>query len=351
MEACEDTLLHLRVNSRKAATNAIRLRKHVKCCYDVLPNKQEMVTSLSLESMKYGRHILFWFVYCSYFYVQSIVPQSLKEFTIAATYRNAFVSLCAFIPVCVLSVYVSIYFILPFYIETKRYGAAIISFVILFATGTLINYYGAGIYYHITHVVMYASKGKIALGYLNTVWAMVISGIAIGLKVTRKWFKQQKEIAAINRQKARNELNLQKNKIHPGFLYSSLASIHADLNESRGTSSSMILVLSNLLSYSLYESKTDRVTLQRELNAVNDFIALEKMKGVKEINLSVDECIESAVLLVPPMVILSVLQDGSAETIIIKEDDEYLFIKILMRENPAHIVKVEKKYKEEYELA
>jgi hypothetical protein len=51
------------------------------------------------------------------------------------------------------------------------------------------------------------------------------------------------------------------------------------------------------------------------------------------------------------MVILSVLQDGSAETIIIKEDDEYLFIKILMRENPAHIVKVEKKYKEEYELA
>jgi sensor histidine kinase YesM len=339
------------VSSHKAATNAVRLRKHVKCCYDVLVNYETTFTSLSLETMKYGRHILFWFVYCSYFYIQSIVPQSLKEFTIAATYRNAFVSLCAFIPVCVLSVYVSLYFILPFYIETKKYGAAIIAFIILFATGTLINYYGAGIYYHITHVVMYASKGKIALGYLNTVWAMIISGIAIGLKVTRKWFKQQKEIEAINRQKARNELNLQKNKIHPGFLYSSLDSIHADLRESKGASSSMILVLSNLLSYSLYESKTDRVTLQRELNAVNDFISLERMKGVATINLNVDENIEPAVLLVPPMVILSVLQDGFAETIIIKENNENLFIKILMRENPAHLIKVEKKYKQEYELA
>src|SRR6476661_8645542 len=118
-----------------------------------------MFTSLPLIAMKYGRHILFWFVYCTYFYIQSIVPQSLREFTIAATYRNAFVSLCSFMPVCILSVYISLYFILPFYIETRRYGGAIIAFLILFATGTLINYYGAGIYYHLTHVVMYKSKG------------------------------------------------------------------------------------------------------------------------------------------------------------------------------------------------
>ena len=39
----------------------------------------------------------------------------------------------------------------------------------------------------------------------------------------------------------------------------------------------MILILSNLLSYSLYESKAERVTLERELNAVADLISLEKM--------------------------------------------------------------------------
>jgi two-component system, LytTR family, sensor kinase len=301
--------------------------------------------------MKYGRHILFWLVYCSYFYIQSISPQSVKEFSDPSTYRNAFVSLCSFIPVCVLSVYVSIYLIFPFYIETRKYGRAIAAFILLFVTGTFINYHAAMVYYHFTKVVMYASKGSIALGYLNTIWAMIISGIAICLKVTRKWFSQQKEIELINRQKARNELNLQKNRIHPGFLYSSLDSIYVDLKESRGSSSSMILVLSNLLSYSLYESKTDRVTLQRELNAVADFISLEKMKGFNVINLSVDKNIETSSLLIPPMLILSVLHDGLAEEVHVNEDDDNLIVEISMTNKPPQIIRVEKIYKEEYEPA
>jgi two-component system, LytTR family, sensor kinase len=305
----------------------------------------------TLVLMKYGRHILFWVVYCFYFYIQSISPQSPEEFSDTSTYRNAFVSLCSFIPVCMLSVYVSIYYIFPNYIETKKYGRAIIAFIILFATGTIINYQAARVYYNFTHVVMYPSKGTIMLGYLNTIWAMIISGIAIGIRITRKWIGQQKEIEAITRQKARNELNLQKNRMHPGFLYSSLDSIYADLKEDKGDSSSMILVLSNLLSYSLYESKTERVTLERELSAVADFISLEKMKGSAEILVHVDENIETKSLLIPPMLIVSVLREGFANAVIVREEEESLTIEILMFQRPPHVVAIEKIYKEEYEPA
>ena len=301
--------------------------------------------------MRYGRHILFWLVYCSYFYMQSVAPQTFAEFSDPATYRNAFVSLCSFIPVCMISVYVSIYIIFPNYIETKKYGRAIAAFILLYTAGTIINYQAADIYYNFTKVVMYPSRGTIMLGYLNTVWAMVISGIAIALKITRKWYGQQKEIDAINRQKARNELSLQKNRMHPAFLYSSLDSIYADLNENRGHSSSMILVLSNLLSYSLYESKTDRVTLERELTAVTDFIKLEKLKGSGEIFLHVDDEIDTSSLLVPPMLILSVLHDTTAREIIIEDDDENVVIKILPFTGLPDVITVEKIFKEEYEFA
>jgi hypothetical protein len=301
--------------------------------------------------MKYGRHILFWLVYCSYFYVQSISPQSPEEFSDPSTYSNAFVSLCSFIPVCMLSVYVSIYYILPHYIETKKYGSAITAFILLFATGTLINYQAARVYYYFTHVVMYPSKGTIMLGYLNTVWAMIISGVAICIRITRKWLSQRKEIEAINRQKARNELNLQKNRIHPGFLYSSLDHIYADLKKNKGNSSSMILMLSNVLSYSLYESKTERITLERELNAVADYISLEKMKGSDEILVHVDENLATRELLVPPMLIVSALREGFAGAVAVKEDDENLIIEISMHQRPPHMITIEKIYKEEYEPA
>ena len=301
--------------------------------------------------MKFGRHILFWFVYCSYFYIQSIAPQSVEEFSDPVTYRNAFISLYSFIPVCIICVYVSIYFILPQYIEKKQYLGAILCLIILYSAGIYINFFAAQHFYSSTGVSMADSKGALYLGYLNTIWAMIISGIAICLRVTRKWFQQKKEIDAISRIKARNELSLQKNKMHPGFLYSTLDSIYLDIKENRGSSSSMILVLSNLLSYSLYESKKESVTLQSELNAVADFISLERMKTSTEISLEVDEYVNTEEILVPPMVILSLLHEGQARTINVTQGEDELIISITFIKQPPMVTRIKIVYKTEYEFA
>ena len=290
-----------------------------------------------------GRHILFWLVYCSYFYIQSIAPWAMDEFYDPSTYRKALISLYSFIPVCMLSVYVSIYFILPGFIEKKKYLGAIFSFIILFSAGTYINYFAAQHYYQYSGVETSYQKGPIQLGYLNTIWAMIISGIAICIRVTRKLYRQQKEIEEITRQKTRNELNLKKNNMHPGFLYSSLDSIYTGLKENKSSSSSMILVLSNLLSYSLYESKTELVTLQHELNAVADFIALEKLKGSEEISLNIDDDINTGEILVTPMVILSVLQDNVARVITLTQEEDELVVN--------GVIRIQINYKEEYEPA
>ncbi len=113
----------------------------------------------------------------------------------------------------------------------------------------------------------------------------------------------------------------------------------------------MILILSNLLSYSLYESKAERVTLERELNAVADLISLEKMKGSDEIFVHVDQNIETQLLLVPPMLIVSVLRECRAESVAVREDAETLIIEISIHKRPPHKIEVEKIYKEEYEPA
>lgn len=301
--------------------------------------------------MKYGRHILFWFVYCCYFYVQSIAPQTLDAFQDPKTYQHAFISLYSFIPVCVMSVYISLYVILPRFIETKKYVRAIISFIVLFSIATFINYFAARLYYYVSEVWTTSGKGSFFLGYLNTVWAMIISGIAICIKITMKWINQQKEIEAITKQKARNELNLQKNRMQPRFLYSSLDCIHTDLKENTGDSSRMVLMLSNLLSYSLYECKKEKVTLHRELTAVSEYISLERMKGLNDIALHVDGNIEAAKLLVPPMFILDVLHEDAAESVTVHEYELTLKIDISVKDGPDKRIVIEKIHKQEYEPA
>lgn len=309
--------------------------------------------------MRFARHILFWICYALYFYVQSIAPRSLEEFTAVSTYTNALISLCCFFPVCVLSVYTSINFILRLFIERKRYGRALIAFVLLFSLGTSINYFAAGIYFAESTIKTSDQKGALSLGYLNTIWAMIISGLAMGLRIGRKWYLQQKEIEEISKQKSRNELILRKNSMHPAFLYSSLGSIYDSLNRNSESSSSMILVLSNMLSYSLYESKTEYISLRAELNAVSDFIKLETLKNAGSYSLSIDDEIQQDELLIPPMSILSRLQNdfeqqprSAQNSILIGETEDNLEVKITCAHpRTSKVFRIPKTYAEAYEPA
>lgn len=294
--------------------------------------------------------------YALYFFVQSIAPRSLEEFTSPTTYSNAFISLCCFLPVCMLSVYTSISLILPRFIEKRKYGGAVLAFVLLFSVGTSINYFAAGIYYTESTIKTDSQKGALSLGYLNTIWAMIISGFAMGLRIGRKWYLQQKEIAEISKQKSRNELILRKNSMHPAFLYSCLGSIHASLKRNDESSSSMILVLSNMLSYSLYESETDHISLKTELNAVADFMKLEKLKSARAYNLMIDDRIDEEEVFIPPMSILSRLQHecvtsslNEPVTILISEADHELEVSIDYKgSQPASSFCIAKTYDEAY---
>lgn len=290
--------------------------------------------------MKFWRHIIFWLVYCCYFYIQSISPWSLREFVNPETYRNALISMYCFVPTAIICAYPAMYVILPLYIERKKYLSAVFALTLLFLVAIGLNYFGARLYYRESHIRVNYPNPEFALGYLNAIWAMVASFVTMGIRITRKWFTQQREIEEIARQKARNELSLRKTSLHPGFLYSSLESIHQKLNRNDHMSSPMILLLSNILSYSLYESKTERVTLRSELSVVSEYISLEKMKGSGDIALNIDSRIDQENVLISPMAVLSVLQDdamnpgrdGSTELSVKQKDEE---ITVSLSHDPA----------------
>ena len=70
----------------------------------------------------------------------------------------------------------------------------------------------------------------------------------------------------------------------------------------------LILKLSDILSYSLYESSADRISLYKEIKLIEDFIALEQERYGNRMNIDfelseeLDETIEIAPLLLIPLV-------------------------------------------------
>ena len=74
------------------------------------------------------------------------------------------------------------------------------------------------------------------------------------------------------------ELNYLKMQIHPHFLFNTLNTLYGFALKKADETPEMILKLSNLLDYLLYQANKPFVLLSEEINHIEDYIELEKMR-------------------------------------------------------------------------
>jgi sensor histidine kinase YesM len=231
------------------------------------------------------RHLLFWFIWLfyftgSFFYEQQGLRDagSLKWIFIIF-FKSSFLLLChAFL------VYTVIYFLLPRYAFKGRY--------IIFSTGLLIVISITVAWAYFCYAALFPAFDAWILLYSgitrNTMlWNSVVAGLisalkvvsaAIVIKLLKRWYLQQQMNEQIEREKFIVELQLLKAQIHPDFLFNSLDSLYHFARVDPPKASELLLRLSDLLSYMLYECDLPKVELEKELKMIRDYIYLEKTR-------------------------------------------------------------------------
>ncbi|TLV00706.1 sensor histidine kinase [Dyadobacter luticola] len=95
--------------------------------------------------------------------------------------------------------------------------------------------------------------------------------IALSIKFFKMWFERRQ--AAIEA-----ELNFLKGQLHPHFLFNTLNNLYALTLTQSPQSPSVVMGLSEILRYMLYEANADVVDLQRDISIVESYIELEKIR-------------------------------------------------------------------------
>jgi sensor histidine kinase YesM len=113
------------------------------------------------------------------------------------------------------------------------------------------------------------------LGLMNFV--KVASAAAI-IKYLKYWWLKQKESQRLEKEKINAELQLLKAQVHPDFLFKTLNNIYTHALSSSPRTSGMLLKLSDLLSYMLYECDQSTVPLEKEIEMMKEYIQLEKIR-------------------------------------------------------------------------
>jgi len=115
----------------------------------------------------------------------------------------------------------------------------------------------------------------VSLGLIDPLKLVAAAGI---IKYIKYWWLKQKESERLERENINTELQLLKAQIHPGFLFNALNNIYAHSLAASPRAPEMLLKLSDLLSYMLYECDQPLVPLEKEVEMMKDYMALEKIR-------------------------------------------------------------------------
>ena len=106
------------------------------------------------------------------------------------------------------------------------------------------------------------------------------------LVLFKHWFIKQRETAQAQEEKVIAELQLLKGQLHPHFLFNTLNNIYSFSLQQLPKTPELILKLSSLLSYMLYDCKAEEVLLEKELEVMKNYIDLEKERYGDKIDIS-----------------------------------------------------------------
>lgn len=146
--------------------------------------------------------------------------------------------------------------------------------------------------------------------YLVVIIVSAFKLVKLNLKHTEKTKKLETKILETQLKLKEQELNYLKMQIHPHFLFNTLNTMYGFALKKANETPEMILKLSNLLDYLLYQVDKPFVLLTTEINHIKDYIELEKMRFNDTLKINFNYNNISKTIKIAPMLLLPFIENS-----------------------------------------
>jgi two-component system LytT family sensor kinase len=228
-------------------------------------------------------HILFWMVSIVFF---AVVLVYTRDFSLAAIDLKTAVSFFITILYLAVSVYINLFWLIPAFFKKRRFllfSGLQIANILLFV---LLNYFTSRFF-----------EGDHPNFLSEAVAEIILVTIFLVITTLLKFMRdsialQDAEIMVkeVERQKIGAELQALKSQVNPHFFFNTLNSLYSLSLDKSDMAPEMILKLSDLMRYVIYETKDNQVPVSKQLEFLQSYVYLEQVRsgtGLK-VNFSVN---------------------------------------------------------------
>lgn len=218
-----------------------------------------------------SRHLAYWLLWGIFFVTVNKLTEEEHDLWRWIAFEGVV------LPIKISSTYIIAYALMPRFLYRKRYVTFGLStmLVALFFAALLYGLYAS----LINPVIMeYPEHYPVAEFLYKGVDLVYIASFVLGIKFFQNHLYEQARSQAIFQQKVEAELKYLKNQIQPHFLFNTLNNIYGMILSNDPHAADYVVRLSDLLSYILYESDRETIALSKEIEILDSYIELERLR-------------------------------------------------------------------------
>lgn len=268
-----------------------------------------------LDFKRIGYHVLFWAVITVSYDLLAVIMRG-GEFG-----RTLLLDLAFYTPSDVLGAYFVLYVLIPRFLLKKKYvlfGVLTVLWlaVMLVFIAMPFQYLGLTEVFGYDKVPSYWYYFRMHLVEMITIKFM-ITGVASSIKIAKIWIATQKRQQKLIKEKLETELKLReaelkflKSQINPHFLFNALNNLYSLTLSKSDKAPEVVLKISSLLDYVLYECNVPYIELEREAESIKNYIDLQKMRYGQKVNIKLHREGNAENVQIAPLLILPLIENA-----------------------------------------
>lgn len=267
-------------------------------------------------------HAVFWGVYL-FFVFTLFMSNSVNSLEVKYHHR---------LPVFLLRIVfdISVFYTLYGYGIPKLLGKGRVRLFLIMAVGFLVFYtasrhlFEAWWYDNNTDFTPLAPRevplwGQLMVRGLSGLFVTVMAGVG---RFTFDWFRAQKEKQELETKRLTSELAYLKSQVNPHFLFNTLNNIYGLARKKSPVTEDAILKLSGMMRYMLYETNVPQVPLDREVQQLQDYIALQGLRYARQDVVTFHTEGNLPQFAMPPLLLVPLVENGFKHGRFSQPDDQ-----------------------------
>lgn len=199
--------------------------------------------------------------------------------------------------------YLNIHVLIPQIFTKKtvlRYvGAILLCFAVVALGSEIIN--------QVFHHMAFGRPRPFAFTAINF---LLIFGLSTALRLTNDRVRFERERKEYENERLKSELSLLRSQVSPHFMFNVLNSLASLARKQSDQLESFIIQLSHLMRYMLYESGEKRVTLEREIEYLKNYIDLQKLRFGNDVIIEFNSQVARMDLPIEPMLLIPFVENA-----------------------------------------